>query len=200
MSNPANLTDARCASGTLTMHIRCLNDAHLRPIRTWRLPHVHGVAPSYGEPRPFPSRRAETARASSQVTRRPSLRGAARVSVSSGLQAACRSDPDDPPRLFPAHLGRWTARVSVSSGLQAACRNGSSEISGVFGESDVRLWLERTLERARRPVVRIPRRPSCALLPSLHAFPLARARLARCFSKIGPKARSAHICTVFLRR
>ena len=142
-------------------------------------------------------RRAETARANPWVPQRPSSGDAARVPASSGLRAACRNGPSALLYL-PAPFAGRSVRVPASSGHGGACRNASNELPGVLGEGGVRSCLERAPRRASWPVVSIAGRPGCALLPSLHVIPLARARPARCFTRIGPKARSAHICTLSL--
>ena len=77
----------------------------------------------------------------------------------------------------------------------ATCRNASNEFLGLFGKSNVQVWLERTPGRASSARTRPERASRSSLEPFLYAQALVRPTSARHFSKNGPETRSSQNCT-----
>lgn len=84
-------------------------------------------------------------------------------------------------------LARGAAGAFAASEFWVTCRNGSSEFLGLFGKSNVRFCVERTLERARWPDACIAGRSRYAFQSLLHVILLVRVILARYFLKTASK-------------
>lgn len=78
-------------------------------------------------------------------------------------------------------LARGTAGAFAASEFWAMCGNGSSELLGLFGKSNVRFCVERMLERARWLDAHIAGRCRYAFQSLLHVISLVRAILAHYF-------------------